>query len=540
MNVTSLFQILGGVGLFLYGIKLMSDALQDLAGDRLRTLIASLTSTPLKGVLIGTLVTMVIQSSSATTVMSVSFVQAGLMTLRQALGVIMGANIGTTITGQLIAFNISDLALPTVGVGMLLAVFGRSRQQRYIGNGIFGFGLLFIGMNTMEASMSFMRSRQDIFLAFAHNPLLGVLAGTVLTMIVQSSSATVGLTIAMAIQGLLPLEAALPILLGDNLGTTITAVIASLGSSRAAKQAAAGHVIIKLVGICYFLPFMTPFMKLVTMTSSELPRQIANAHTIFNVLNTLVMMPFTDQLVKIINKLIPLDETESYTGPRYLDERLLNASPAAAVSAVRSELLGMGQLATQMLDLVNKAFLMKDDSAVEKLNQIERVVNELTHQIASYAAKLWQRHISADLSKLLASYVNGASDIERIGDHAQNMMELYTSLVDHNLEFSDTAKDDFENMFSTVREMVVKSIHAVETEQPDLAHEVADTLEDKVDFKEQTLRQSHIQRLNEGLCAPASGIIFIDLLSNMERIGDHAHNLSLIVMDITRMHKTGS
>ncbi len=536
MNVTSLFQIIGGVGLFLYGIKLMSDALQDLAGDRMRTLIASLTSTPVKGALVGALVTMVIQSSSATTVMTVSFVQAGLMSLRQALGVIMGANVGTTITAQLIAFNMKDFALPTVGVGMLLAVFGRTRHQRYIGNGIFGFGLLFIGMGTMEQSMSFLHDRQDFFLAFARTPLLGVLAGTALTMIVQSSSATVGLTIAMAVQGLLPIEAAIPILLGDNLGTTITAVIAALGSNRSAKQAAIGHVLFNLIGICYFLPLIGPYTRLVTSTSGEIARQIANAHTIFNVFNTLVLLPFVNVIARLIQRMLPAETEQIYTGPKYLNERLIDASPAAAVTAVRNELLNMGGLTVQMLDLVNTAFIEKDDSAVEKLNQIERVVNDLTHKIAAYAAKLWQHHISADLSKLLASYVNGASDIERVGDHAQNMVELYDYLKEHKLDFSATATAEFEDMFSTVRQMVVKSLRAVETEQVELAREVADTLEDQVDYKEKTLRQSHIGRLNEGLCAPSSGIIFIDLLSNMERIGDHAHNLSLIVMDVAQFH----
>lgn len=530
MNLSTLFQIMGGVGLFLYGIKLMGDALQDLAGDRMRTLIASLTSTPLKGVLVGTVVTMVIQSSAATTIMSVSFVQAGMMTLRQALGVIMGANIGTTVTAQLVAFNMKELALPLLGVGMVLAVFGRSKRQRYIGNGIFGFGLLFIGMNTMEHALSFLADKSEFFMLFASRPLLCVLAGTLLTMAVQSSSATVGLTIAMAVQGLLPLQSAIAILLGDNLGTTITAVIAALGASRPAKQAAAGHVLFNLIGVMIFLPLLSPYAEFVSHTSPEIARQLANAHTIFNVLNTLIQVPFVGVLARVIQVLIPVGEDRSYKGARYLDEHLLSTSPAAAVTAVRSEILEMGGMALDMLDLVRKGLVEKDSSAPAQLEQTEDGLNDLTHRIADFAARLWQRHISADLSELLEAYVNGSCDLERIGDHAKNMAELQEYLAEHNLEFSPAAIDEFSEMFALVRQMLEKALAAIASDRTDLALEVSQTLEPQVDAMEKELRHRHIQRLNEELCTPDTGVHFIDLLSNLERVGDHATNVAEIVL----------
>ena len=516
MNLSTLFQIMGGVGLFLYGIKLMGDALQDLAGDRMRTLIASLTSTPLKGALVGTLVTMVIQSSAATTIMSVSFVQAGMMTLKQALGVIMGANIGTTVTAQLVAFNMSELALPLLGVGMLLAVFGHSKKRRYVGNGIFGFGLLFIGMSTMEHALGFLAANKQFFLTFAAHPLLGVAAGTLLT---------------MAVQGLLPLQSAIAILLGDNLGTTITAVIAALGSSRSAKQAAAGHVLFNLLGVAIFLPLLGPYTALISHTSANIARQLANAHTLFNVVNTILQLPFVSLLARLIQKLIPVKDEKVYAGARYLNESLLNTSPAAALTAVRNELLNMGGMALEMLDLVKQAFASKDPGAVSKLNRVEDGLNDLTRRVAAFAAKLWQRHISDHLSSLLESLVNGSSDIERIGDHAQNMMELYEYLQDHNLEFSPSAVQEFSAMLALVREMVQKALEALRTENVELAREVSVTMEDGVDAMERQLRHTHIQRLNDGSCTPSSGVLFIDLISNMERIGDHATNVAEIVLE---------
>ena len=292
MTSANLVQLLGGVGLFLFAIRLISESLQMLAGDKMRQIIGMLTRTPLLGVIVGAGVTMLIQSSSATTVMTVSFVDAGLMTLKQAIGVIMGANIGTTVTGQLLAIKIKDFAYLFVIIGALLSFLKKERRLAHVGSGMLGFGLLFIGMQTMEGAMAFLRERQDIFLMFSHNPLLGLAAGMLLTLLVQSSSATVGLTIALGVQGLLPLEAAIPIVLGDNIGTTITAILASIGTSRAAKQACAAHVLFNVIGVAIFLPLMPLYIGLIQSTAQGIGHQIANAHTLFNVCNTILFLPF--------------------------------------------------------------------------------------------------------------------------------------------------------------------------------------------------------------------------------------------------------
>ena len=538
MDLSTFFQVCGGLGLFLFGVKLMSGALQDLAGDKMRTLIASLTSSPLKGAAVGAIVTMVIHSSAATTIMAVSFVQAGMMTLKQALGVIMGANVGTTVTAQMVAFDMGTLSMPMLGVGMVLAVFGRSKRQRYFGNGIFGFGLLCLGMVTMEHALAFLADKKEFFAVFAQHPMLCVAAGTVLTMIVQSSTATVGLTIAMATQGLLPLTSSIAILLGNNLGTTVTAVLAALGASRPAKQAAAGHVFFNLAGVLLFLPFLTPFTHFIASTSGGVARQLANAHTIFNVVNTAIQLPFAGLIAALIQRLIPAQTETLYAGARFLDEKLLDTAPAAAVHAVRSELLEMAGLTEKMIDLVRSAFFENAPDAAEKQNQIEDGVNDLTGRIAEYSARLWRRHLSSSLSRRLEYLVNGSSDLERIGDHAKNLMELYDYMTEHELSFSPQAMDEFDGMLTLVRSMVEKAAQALRDEDLALAHEVAGPLEERTDAMEKQLRHLHIQRLNEGLCAPASGVVFIDLVTNLERIGDHATNVAEIVLAM-RGEKTG-
>ena len=530
------FQLLGGVGLFLYGIKLMGDALQSLAGDRMRRLVGSLTRTPVRGVLIGTFVTMLIQSSSATTVMTVSFVHVGLMTLQQAVGVIMGANVGTTMTAQIIAFKLNAYALPLIGIGMFLALFGKSKKQRYIGNGIVGFGLLFLGMKTMEDSMSFLQGRQDLFLSFSSNPMLGVLAGTVITMVVQSSAATIGLTIAMAAQGLFGLDVALPIVLGDNIGTTITAVLASFGSNRSAKQAAAAHVMFNIIGVTWALLTLPLFQSLVMVTAKDVSHQLANAHTLFNILNTLFFLPFTAPFARLIQWMLPSSESATPSGPRFLDAKLLKASPAAAVDAVRQEIVHMGSLAQLMLKDVLQAFLENDHRMISQVNETEKAVNELNHAISGYASELWQEGLSDELSVALSAYVNGVGDIERMGDHAQNLIELFEYKEEHGLQFSKEGREELQDMFSTVTLAVKLCLEAMAEENVAKAREVIDHLEEEIDHKEKTLRRQHIIRLNRGICQPSAGVVFIDILSNLERIGDHAHNVAYIVFDFARLH----
>lgn len=530
--------MLGGVGLFLFGIKLMSETLQDLSGEKLRRLFSTVTKTPVRGIGVGIVVTTLLQSSSACTVMTVSFVHAGLMSLYQAFGVIMGANIGTTVTAQLIAFKFSDFALPFVGVGVLLSMFGRTKRQKILGNGLVGFGLLFLGMKTMEGSMAFLRDRKDIFVAFSNHPLLGVLAGTGMTLLVQSSAATVGLVIAMASQGLLGLDAGIPIILGDNIGTTITAVLASIGANRGAKQAAACHVLFNLIGVVIFMAAFPLFKGVVEVTSSSIPRQLANSHTLFNVANTLIFLPFSRPFVTMVQKIIPGKVAVLDMGPRFLDRRLISATPAAAVHAVRQELVRLGFLAEEMLQNVHAAFVERDPKKAEEVFQTEKLVNQLTHGIARYAAEVGQASLSEDLSLTLGAYVNGASDIERVGDHATNLTELFEYSQENHLVFSEKAMAEFEEMFTNARLAFHLAIESILNEDGEAAREVL-VLEDRVDALEKELRKKHIERLNTGACQPSAGVVFIDILSNLERIADHGNNLALMVLDVIKMDMEG-
>lgn len=522
----------------IYGIKTMGDALQDLAGDNLRRLIASLTGTPIRGVAVGALVTVIIQSSSATTVMVVSFVHVGLMNLAQGFGVIMGANIGTTITAQLIAFSIQKYAILGAVFGAVLSVAGKNRRHKQLGSGLVGFALLFVGMAMMQDAMSFLQGREDLFLAVNKHPVMGMLAGTLITMLVQASSATVGLTMVMASQGLLELPSAVAIIFGDNIGTTITAVLASLGGNRAAKQAAAAHVMFNVIGTTIMMLALSPFCKLVALTSGEPARQLANAHSLFNILNTCIFLPFVKPYTSLIKRIIPDKKgfIQVEQGARFLDKNLIEVSPAAGVDAVRQEMVRLGRIALGMLLDCQKILIENETKLIPDVLQVEKTVNELTHSIIHYSTELGQKGLSPDLALLLNSCVSGVGDIERMGDHAENLIEMAQFLGEKKLVFSHKATMECREMFSLVTQAVSKSVEAIESENITLAEEAL-TLEPKIDQMERVLRARHIERLNTGKCHPSAGVIFIDILSNLERVGDHAHNLACIVSDLEKIRR---
>ena len=538
MDIQDVLTLFGGVALLIYGIKIMGDALQELAGDNLRRLLASLTGTPIKGVTVGAVVTMIIQSSSATTVMVVSFVHVGLMNLAQGFSVIMGANIGTTITAQLIAFSIKKYSIIAAIVGAVFTVVGKTSRHKQIGFGLVGFALLFIGMGMMQDAMSFLDGRQDLFVIVNNNPLMGLLVGAVVTMLVQASAATVGLTMAMASQGLLSLPAAIAVILGDNIGTTITAVIASLGGNRSAKQAAAAHVLFNVIGASIMMLFLVPFTKLVTMTASDIARQVANSHSMFNILNTCIFLPFIKPYTQFIKKILPDDESAVRLrdqGTRYLDNQLIEVSPAAGVEAVRMEMVRLGWIAYGMIKDCYSVIVEQNTKLIPDVFLTEKTINQVNHAIAAYSTELGQRVLSPDLSLLLNSCTSGIADIERIGDHGENLVELTQFMMERKQKLSAKALMECKEMFDLVLLAVEKSVKAIETEDYELAKEVV-ALEVKIDQMEKVLRARHIERLNSGKCQPSAGVVFIDILSNLERVGDHAHNLSMIVKDIKRIH----
>ncbi|MBQ3403082.1 MAG: Na/Pi cotransporter family protein [Synergistaceae bacterium] len=538
LDIKTFFNIAGGVALFLYGIKLMSEALQFIAGDKMRQLIGTLTKTPLRGIFVGILVTVLIQSSTGTTVMTVSFVNTGLLNLTQAIGIIMGANIGTTVTAQIIAFKIEAFALPLIFIGVFMSIFAKKKQISYLSSGIVGLGLLFMGMQTMESATHIISQHRDMLLILSRNPLTGVLAGMILTILIQSSAATIGLTMAVASQGLIGLDAAVPIILGDNLGTTLTAVVVAMGATRPAKQAAAAHVLFNLIGTVIFLLAFPVYREIILWSSPDIGRQIANAHTIFNVLNTVIFFPFVSLLAKLISTIIPLRPEDRPEDVMYLDPKLINISSASAVEAVKDELLHMGRIIHKMFDLIRETFFEFDEAKLEerrkKFDSLEDSVNKLTRAISEYSSEIWQRGVSDEVSTVLGCYVNASLDLERIGDRVENLIER-ADVMNHYL--SDEAVEEFRDMYETTGLAVDTAMASIEHENSEQAHHVIYDLEKRIDSQERTYRKKHIDRLNRGECDPEKGVNFITLLSNLERIGDHSNNIAGYTLDILAMSK---
>ncbi|MBQ8743792.1 MAG: Na/Pi cotransporter family protein [Mailhella sp.] len=519
MSFYTAIQLLGGVGIFLFAIKLISEALQMIACERLRNIIGMFTKTPVLGVFLGAVVTMVIQSSSATTVMTVSFVDAGLMTLTQAIGVIMGANIGTTITGQILAFKVKDLAYLFIFIGVMLLFICKSKTWKHAGEGILGFGLLFVGMQTMESSMAFLRDRQDIFLMFGHNPLLGVAAGAILTLLIQSSSATVGLTIALGTQGLLPLEAAIPIIFGDNIGTTITAVLAAAGAGRTARQACTAHVLFNLIGTCVWMPLMPFWIGFIEASSSSIGHQIANAHSLFNICNTLLFLPFVKPFAALIRKIVPDTKESEKRDTIYLDPNLIQRTPVVAVGAVRMECRHRGEQLLKLFSHVETLFFEGKASEKEAILELEDKLDRIEDEIRAYAANIMQAGIDGADAKALEGYTICAGDMERIGDKGKRLLDFHEYRQKRKREFSPEAMDEIHEMFNDARQTLTIAISLFDSAT--ISTEIGHALEvssSRIREKENQLRNSHAVRLSEGKCSAESGLVFIDVLGAIEQI----------------------
>jgi phosphate:Na+ symporter len=540
MNVLDIiFSIIGGLGLFIYGVHLMGEGLQKISGARLRRTLKLLTDKPLKGVILGGGITALIQSSSATTVMVVGFVNAGLMTLKQSIGVIMGANIGTTITAQLIAFRITQCALPAIGIGLGLTLFPKKKLIKDIGQFILGFGLLFLGFQIMKSPMAVLKTSgvlKDCFLQFSRNPFLGLLAGLVMTMIIQSSSATIGIIMVLAVAGL-SFNAAIPLLLGCNIGTCITVSLASIGTTINARRAALAHVIFNLIGaaiVFSILPFYTNFIQWLTSALSfgtgSIDRQIANAHTIFNIANTFILLPFIGVMVKVIKMVFPGEDRIAEGGPRYLEEHLLN-TPPVAIEQARKEIVRMLDIARQMTRDGINGFFNQDRKSLSRVTPQETAVDNLQEAITRYLVRISEKDLSSHQAEQLPALMHTVNDIERIGDHAENLVELAERKMDKKLPFTETAIQEIHQMYKEIDSMMDKVSRAFDTNDFRLAREVL-IQEDKVNLLYKCLRQNHIQRLNEGKCLVLSGIVFLDLLNNFEKMGDHLTNIAEATSDV--------
>lgn len=535
--VLLLISLFGGLGIFLYGMKMMGDGLENAAGDKLKGIFDKITSNPAKGILTGAIVTAVIQSSSATTVMVVGFVNAGLMNLFQAAAVIMGANIGTTITAQIISFKFDAIAPLFLAIGAAMVLFAKNRKAKEIGNIVLGFGILFLGLELMSAAMSPLAESdffKNLILRLKGHTILGLLLGMVMTAVIQSSSASTGILVALASTGSLPFEVAVPILFGCNIGTCVTALIASIGTSRTARKAALIHLFFNVIGSLMFIPFVGQFTDLVLLispgtTGADVQRQIANAHTIFNIVNTFILVWFIKYLVALVNFLIPGEDEREEMGLKYIDERLLE-TPVIAFGQTTNEIVRMATKAKENLELAMQGFNENSETLINKAYENERLINLLDHDITRFLVKLSNSELGEEQKSLVGAYFHAVNDIERIGDHAENIADLASEKIAKGLQFSDEAMKELMGMYKYTINALEISIECFKEYNKEKAASIRG-IEDRIDALEKELRNSHINRLNAGVCNATVGTIFLDIISNFERIGDHAVNIAEIITD---------
>jgi len=530
MYFTIFLEIFAGLGLFLYGMNLMGSGLQKAAGEKLKSIIGLLTKNRFIAVFVGIFVTGIIQSSSATTVMVVGFVNAGIMQLSQAIGIIMGANIGTTVTAQLVSFNLEKVAPVAVGIGMVMLIVKRNAKSKHYADILIGFGILFVGMMYMKDAVAPLREIQgfrDALVNFGSNPVLGILMGFGITLLLQSSSASIGILLALSAQGMLPLEAALPILYGDNIGTCTTALISSIGASKNAQRAAVMHLTFNVIGTLLFaLVLHIPITYVVTMMDpTDVTRQIANAHSLFNIVNVIIQFPIAGFIVKFAETVIPISKEETLgVTVTHLDKRMLG-TPSIALESVFKECINMGIVAKDNVQRAIDGFIEKDMDKVDTVFLYEKDINKMEREIIDYLISLSNSEISLEDRIIVDGLFSTVNDIERIGDHAENIAELAQNSIENNLPFSSESKDELIDMVEKVIYAVQSSLDAMRTGDIEIAERVRD-LEEKVDAMEKSCRSGHIYRLNNNMCNPESGIMFLDVISNLERVSDHATNIA--------------
>lgn len=542
MSIQNFLLFAGGIGLFLFGIKFMGDGLELAAGSKLKKLLEVLTSNRFLAVLVGFVVTAVIQSSSATTVMVIGFVNAGLMNLTQAVGVIMGANIGTTVTSVLIALDLTDIAPLAIFIGVILMIFFKKKMTTHIGQIICGFGLVFLGMSTMSSSMEPLRDFQPFqdFIINANNPFMGVMIGLVMTGIIQSSSATIGILQALAGQGLVPIEFAVYVLYGMNIGTCVTALISTAGTKVNSKRAAVIHLLFNIIGTGIFMLITayTPYIELLKMISDSTMVQISAAHIIFNVVSTVVLFPFANVLVKLSCRLVPGKEaSDEEMHLKYLDERILNTPPFAIVQ-VGKEVKRMAEMAQKNFAAAANALINMDVSEVEKISEREKAINFLNHKITSYLIKINSLDLLENDSKYIGSLFHVVNDIERIGDHALNLSEAAQKSVEDKLTLSDKAKEELRDLFDTTQQLLSGAIEAFDkqTLTVDESFKLYE-LEEHIDDLSDLYQNTHIARLNNMECTTEAGMLFVNTITDFERVGDHAINIAFSSRKGTKAYK---
>ncbi len=549
-DVSNFFGFLGGLGMFLYGMSIMADGMQKTAGSRMSSFLGMLTNNRFLAVVLGALITAIIQSSGATTVMVVGFVSAGVLNLSQAVGVIMGANIGTTITAWIVsmsqlgdAFEIMKpgfYAPLIIGMGALLLVFAKGQKKKTVGEILIGLGLLFTGLDFMSGSISPYTDAPIFARAFAllgGNPLLGMIIGALVTALLQSSSASVGILQTLAMNGVVTTNAAIYITLGQNIGSCVTAMLSSAGGSRTAKRAAVMHLAFNMIGAIVFgvLGFAV-FSVLPAFAASHITAvQISMFHTVFNLTMTTLLFPFGDWLVKLSGLVVKeekevfVEDKETAVTLKHLDERIFE-SPAFAVETAALEVIHMGQITMKNVKRALDAIFTGNLEEIQDVYKTEKTIDNMEKILTEYLIKVDNLSLTERQKRVVNNLFYSISDIERIGDHAENLAEQAEYMAEHGLDFTDTGMEELKSISSSVLKAFQHAIDARQTGNMDSVRKVSQ-YEDDVDNQEEELREKHIERLSAGECAPSAGVVFLDIISNLERISDHAYNLAGYVKD---------
>ena len=537
MSFGTILTMAGGLGLFLFGMELMSDSIEKVAGARLRRILEIFTTNRFMGMIVGIIFTGIIQSSSACTVMVVSFVNSGLMNLYQAAGVILGANIGTTITSQLVSFNLSKIAPLILLVGVVVMMFTKKEKVRKVAEVVVGFGILFVGLSTMSQAMANMKNEPQVvnLLMSLKNPFLATLMGFALTAIIQSSSVTVSIVLLLANQDLLPLPITLYIILGCNIGACATAMLASMTGKKDAKRAALIHLLFNIIGtvLIYIALFVAgdQIVELIKSISADNGRFVANAHTLIKIAQVIMLFPFTGWLVKMTYLIVPGEDQkvgyrESYQ-LKYIGDKVV-FNPATAVVEVIKELERMASLAEENLNRAMNALITLDEEDIEEVYEVEKNINFLNHAITDYLVKINQTTLPIEDLNSLGALFHVVNDIERIGDHAENVADAARQRKEEGVSISKEAQKELGDMLEMVNKIIRYAVEMFAKSDESHMQEIV-TLEDQVDEKERELQKKHVERLTKGECSPEAGMIFSDIVSGLERVADHATNIAFAI-----------
>ena len=535
--VSIILPFIGGLGMFIYGMQIMAQGLENAAGSKMKSLLEVLTKNKFFGVLLGAFITAVIQSSSATTVMVVGFVNAGIMNLTQAMGVIMGANIGTTVTGWLVssvewakALSPANIAPVAVMIGVIVMLTGKRRSTKDISSIIVGFGILFIGITTMSDAVEPLQQSEafcNLFVTLGHSPFLGIVAGALVTAVIQSSSASVGILQSLAAAGLVPFNAAVYIIMGQNIGTCVTAIMSSIGAKKTAKTAAVMHLLFNIIGTIIFSAVAIVFFKVINPGFGEgliTQTEISTVHTIFNIGTTILLFPVSDWIIKLAKKLEREDSDDVDEGQVLLDDRMLE-TPSIALQSTVSEMVRMGHVVRGTMDRTRDVLITKKREEIEKIREEETIADGLCKGITEYAIKLNTLSINEKEHQEVASILQIVSDIERVSDYCENISEFAENLKDQKASFSEIAREEIQQMEDVCIDCFRYAIEALEERSKEKAMKVIEK-ESQADELEIALRTAHMKRLARNECSTESGIVFLDALVCLERISDHARNIA--------------